>query len=400
MEQWTPDAWLLRLKKISRQQWWAFAGAWLAGLCAHGYMFANKLSNHDDIASMWDTGASYTSGRWGLYLVSKLDGGLSTPWILGLLSLLFLGLAAMLAGYIGLTRYILPRFGIALVSYQGLDQMGRIDLALLPHQILESYRVFFGVYGSMTGGISTTPAIRFALTACQWLAILLIGIGAGLQRAAGRWQQAGLAALTGLLMPMGINVVYLMNAGQVHSLMLYPMCMIPLVFLSRFDGWHTAPAPQKPAGQRVRLAARWVSVCLAAMLLGRYVLLDNEAYLQMQLNHSRRVAYWTGIVASIKTTPGYDSSLPLVIINESCWDPTVPIWWPTNNLDDMMGVRMGIHYGVDAQFMDQFIGFAPALLPPEDYAALPEVQQMPVYPTDGSIRIVEKDGEPAVVIKF
>ncbi len=519
MEQYTPDALLSRLGRISRQQRWAFAGAWLAGLCAHGYMFANKLPNHDDIAGLWDSGVGYTSGRWGLYFVSRLDGGLSTPWILGLLSLLFLAMAAMLlpellqlksplfcglaggmlaafptvactfsymftsdaymlafflavlcawlcgrggwhrraaavgcillslglyqaylgwavslmtyalllrslrqeadtqrifldglcdlgvlaagvGGYIGLTRYLLPRVGIALVSYQGLDEMGRIDPARIPRQLLETYRVFFGVCGGMTGGISTTPGIRLALTACQWLAILLIAAGAARRLAGGRWKQAGLTALLGLLMPIGINIVYLMNPGQVHSLMLYPMCMIPLVFLSQCDGWYHAFRPERPAAKTAGAAGRWASACLAALLLGRYVLLDNEAYLQMQLGHSRRIAYWTGIVTGIKSTPGYDSSLPLVMVQENGWDPTVPVWWPTDNLDDMMGVRMGMHYEVDAQFMDQFIGFAPVLLDPAGYAPLPEVQAMPPYPASGSIRIVEKDGAPAVVVKF
>ena len=95
MEGWTPEAIVDRLKKIPRRQWWAFAGVWLAGLFAHGYMFANKLPNPDDLISLWGKGATYESGRWALPVLGMVDGSFSSPWMLGLLSLLLFSLAAM-----------------------------------------------------------------------------------------------------------------------------------------------------------------------------------------------------------------------------------------------------------------------------------------------------------------
>ena len=88
MEQWMPDHLLGWLKKIPRPHRFAFAGAFLAGLFAHGYMFANKLPNHDDVQSFLTKGAGLSSGRWGLEIVGRLDGSYSAPWMLGLFSLL------------------------------------------------------------------------------------------------------------------------------------------------------------------------------------------------------------------------------------------------------------------------------------------------------------------------
>ena len=73
-----------------------FLAAFFAGLAAHGYAFANKLINHDDIESLFGKGATITSGRWGLEPVKLLFPDWSMPWIYGLLSLLLMSAAACL----------------------------------------------------------------------------------------------------------------------------------------------------------------------------------------------------------------------------------------------------------------------------------------------------------------
>ena len=71
-----------------------FFSAFLAGLLAHGFAFANKLLNADELSSLFGKGMTVASGRWGLVLSSLLFPDVSTPWIFGLLSLLMLSAAA------------------------------------------------------------------------------------------------------------------------------------------------------------------------------------------------------------------------------------------------------------------------------------------------------------------
>ncbi len=66
-----------------------FASA-LLGLAVHCYMFVNKLPNHDDILYLFSMDYGTASGRWLLPALSPLDGPFSTPWLIGLLSVLFL----------------------------------------------------------------------------------------------------------------------------------------------------------------------------------------------------------------------------------------------------------------------------------------------------------------------
>ena len=67
----------------------------IVGLFAHGFMFANKLPNHDDLH--WYNDFSVDAlilGRYVLYFFWKLFSNLSTPWFNGLLGILFLSLAS------------------------------------------------------------------------------------------------------------------------------------------------------------------------------------------------------------------------------------------------------------------------------------------------------------------
>lgn len=79
---------------IKRQHCVAFFSTLLWGLAAHGYMFLNKFSWHDDAAHMFDVGYSYDLGRWFLGMlgegVQKHLGNVSLPWFNGMLSLLFI----------------------------------------------------------------------------------------------------------------------------------------------------------------------------------------------------------------------------------------------------------------------------------------------------------------------
>lgn len=507
MEQWMPDQVLAWLKRIPRPHRYAFGGVWLAGLFAHGYMFANKLPNHDDVQSFLTKGAGINLGRWGLSFVGRLDGAYSAPWMLGLFSLCLLAVTAMLlvefleikrplfaaltgavlvvfptvtsmfaymftsdayalsvllavlaawlarkgrwwllaaagcvtaslsiyqaffgwttallvyslyarsiqpkasakaifrdgvcqagalalgmAAYLGLTRIFLVLSDSQLDGYMNLNQMGELHPSWLPSQLREAYREFFGVWKPGGGrGLTTSSSIRLLLTGCLVLLCLLLAGGILRQLLRRKYPEAALALLLAALFPVAVNVIWLMHTSSVHTLMVYPMCMLPLALLARCDGWSGLRFPKGGAGA-VRLAGCWLVTGCVGLLALRYGMLANEAYLEMQINHTRRLSYWSGIVTQIRSLPEYDPSLPVALVGDTSEDPNLPIWWHNHNLDHLCGVDLMIRQVSDQRFLNLYLAYAPSYADPIAMGRMAEVQAMPSYPARGSVGVVD-----------
>lgn len=65
----------------------------ILGFVSYGYAFANKLVNWDDLCNLFSKGATLIGGRWGLELTQYLFLNYSTPWLNGIISLVFLTLS-------------------------------------------------------------------------------------------------------------------------------------------------------------------------------------------------------------------------------------------------------------------------------------------------------------------
>ena len=83
-----------RIQRPGPQVRTAFLSALIFGLFCHGTGLLNKLSHQDDIANLFGFGATITSGRWMLHVLSWLEGLLfgtgnaSLPLYNGLISIL------------------------------------------------------------------------------------------------------------------------------------------------------------------------------------------------------------------------------------------------------------------------------------------------------------------------
>lgn len=74
----------------------AFLSCFLAGYLGHLYAFTNLIPNSDGLSRMFDPQQMTVSGRWFLHYASALNDFTQMPALIGLLSVLFLSLAAAL----------------------------------------------------------------------------------------------------------------------------------------------------------------------------------------------------------------------------------------------------------------------------------------------------------------
>ncbi|MCF2661127.1 glucosyltransferase domain-containing protein [Pseudoflavonifractor phocaeensis] len=88
------------------RKWWdraaaapkaAFLSCVITGYLVHLYAFTNLIPNCDGLSRVFDTQQMTVSGRWFLHYASALNSFTQMPAAIGLLSLLFLGLAAAFA---------------------------------------------------------------------------------------------------------------------------------------------------------------------------------------------------------------------------------------------------------------------------------------------------------------
>lgn len=102
-------------KKIRWQWKLAFISAELIGLLIHLPALVSDIPNHDGLASMYFDQNMITSGRWFLSTACGASSYYTIPWIIGLLGLLYLGLAAA-----ALTELFEVDKGWAIVLISGL----------------------------------------------------------------------------------------------------------------------------------------------------------------------------------------------------------------------------------------------------------------------------------------
>lgn len=90
------EAFFLKIKqKISRRDTMIFLAAFIAGLAAHLRVFVSDIPNHDGLSGIDFDQNMITSGRWFLTVACHISTDYTLPWVIGLLSLLYLGVAAV-----------------------------------------------------------------------------------------------------------------------------------------------------------------------------------------------------------------------------------------------------------------------------------------------------------------
>lgn len=101
-----------RLKPESRV---AFVAAVVIGLLIHMPIMMQDIPNHDGLDSMYFDQNMITSGRWFLTIACGLSSYYTLPWLIGLLAVVYLGLAAAV-----LTEFLELKQSWAIILVSGL----------------------------------------------------------------------------------------------------------------------------------------------------------------------------------------------------------------------------------------------------------------------------------------
>lgn len=320
--------------------------------------------------------------------------------------LLLLGkYAAMLFGgailYILFTRFVLPHIsGEALFDHAGLDNMGSIAIADIPGSVYNAYYQF-AKYMLNTSMVVSWRFVRYLHLAIGGLEIVLTLLILLRTKGKSLFQTVFAVAIL-LLIPVLYGSIYLMGVTD-HStyyLTIYSYTFFYILPIVLYNALRRS-CEEKPLRtlcwfpNAVGYAATFL-VLLAGLV---YAVNSNEVYLVLQLKYENSYALSNRVVQSIEAYPAYTTDTPVYVAGAF-------------NTGNYTGSKltvfqsMGRHSGLQGPseynlivtdklfrlFVRDYIGVlltSPKSEQINGILAAEALKEMPDYPYEGSIRMID-----------
>lgn len=308
----------------------------------------------------------------------------------------FLVLVLAVALYSLTARLIFPE----LDSYNGLNQMGRIDPARLPRLILRAYRWVAEYF--ILKPYSFINGFAWALNVISCLLAAAFVIAWFVKRKL--WKRPAAAVLYLFLaaaIPLAMGSIIIMAPdASVSMLMLYQYVILYIfVFailersLQKEDGLF--PERQRRGAGLPGIVSLFVTAVLLLVGYENFVV-TNEAYFRMDIAYERAYAYYNRIMERIESTEGYQTGDAFALVGEYGLSETPDLLgsyaMDGGRFDDLSGVAREtglLTSGVRHNFMKTYIGVEMPDVSEETIAAIRETeeyQNMPAYPAEGCVQ--------------
>ncbi len=284
--------------------------------------------------------------------------------------------------YFAANRFFLAKFHVELSSYMGIDQMGTMSVSVFLTRCGRAYREFFApLRDTATDMVPGNLRImyRLMMAAEGLLAVRLLT--AVWKRSKGK---AAIMAVLFALIPLGCNLIFVMSE-EVHSLMVYGQVMQTVLLVWLLDRTEFRLPRLR---QTVSVTASLI-LAVSGIMYARF---DNQCYLKDTFRQQQAFSYYTTLITQIKSLEGYRPEMELCILN--AWytkDPTI------YHMEEMDFIHLNTYEGDSEDFMhmtreyflQNWLGFRIRWYDGTELYSLPEVKEMPAYPEEGSIRIIE-----------
>lgn len=304
--------------------------------------------------------------------------------------------------YFGLNKFFLWITETELSDYQGINGMLSMSIGDILGGVFNAYKLWPQLTRWEIVGISNTNLIRIMYAVCLLLFLVLGSLYVfTIHKKKDIWNTLYCGVLF-LLVPLSLGVIYVMTASSdayVHTLMVYNLIFIPiypLVLLENLDMSALKETVKKPIGW-----LRNIAMAVIAVMAVFYAGLDNAAYLKAYQQQEAALSYYTTLVTQIKSAENYSDELAVAFVgnldgqdssisNQSEFDE-IQIQGYHANMNTI------ISYYTTPEYIQLHCGyyFVPANDMEKVYAS-EEVAQMPCYPKDGAIRVIDD----IVVVKF
>ena len=210
---------------------------------------------------------------------------------------------SLLAGfalYLVLNKIFMNFSTQSVVSYQGADTLGKLEITKLPRKFIECYLHFFYIKWN---GINVTKGM-WALVIVAVLAAAIV-IAKNFVKKEAPIANKLLFLLLCAILPIAVNLEYLFSTNElysVHTLMRYAtafVLIIPVVLI-----------------ESDRNIITNVSEMMVLALVVCYIFVNNVAYLKLNLVQEEMTSYLSVLQARIESTEGYTDETPVIFVGQ------------------------------------------------------------------------------------
>ena len=267
-------------------------------------------------------------------------------------------------------------------SYNGLGNMSQVLSGNVFMKLLDTYKSFITPFKNL---ILTSESQNLILAAMA-LMLLCIGVIFTIGFLKTDWFGKVLLVFLVLLMPLGMNVSSFLSNGMYHVLMQYAVWFVYLLALLAV-WWFSLEKNISDKAKKILGTA--VLVCVA-LVIAENIQTANTIYVKKDLESQAALSYMTRVADRMEEVEEYiPGETPVVFIGEYAVGETM-------NGFEKYEVITGAEYHSPITFYDTYkdyfrymLGRKISLEDAGDFAGNERVLEMPVFPKEGSIAMID-----------
>lgn len=308
-------------------------------------------------------------------------------------------LATLVLG--GALYYVIMKLSLVVTSqqladYKGVSQLGTVSFGMIPDIIGKMVSNGLGVAVNNNLEISSNILLKAGYGFLYLSDIIMLVVSFMHLLKKKKYYVAGMLVLFIAAFFVAVNSVFIMCPadGAVYVLMTYSyvfLIILPICIADRLL------ADSKIDFRKLLVYLEYGIVIVSSVMVLSYCHFANAQYLSIQLGYEQATSYYTSLVAQIKSTEGYSDELPVALISEGNFIADSTLYrndvmraFDISGRDDVLAETYSIEY-----FLAHYCGFSPKYAYKDSIPA-DVLENMPVYPAEGSIQIVNN----IVVVKL
>ena len=314
-------------------------------------------------------------------------------------------LGACMALFLAGSKIALSITGKQMETYENLDKMGQLSMEQLIEGIIRCYKTFFKLPIIDVYSMNPNRIVKIAFLIC-FLVFLYTFVKVWMMKK--KVYLKVLVSLVFAVLPIAVNLIIIMaiSSGTMYSIMVYEIVFVFIISIACLEAIRTCNSditamPNKMVIDKAETLLNSVTAVMLVITVITYIWFANGNYLAMEYTNQHDNAYYQTLMTQIKSVDGYHADMPITMIGKPVVDSTYTRQDMIGETFDLAGKgSTNINAYSSWNIMTRVLGYDPVNRNSDEeeeyFRGLDEVNDMPCYPSSGSIKIIDD----TIVIKF